>query len=415
MRILLLNQAFHPDVAATAQHAHDLARHLVAHGHEVSVIASRSIYGQTGATLPARETVDGAEVHRVGAGVFGKGGLLARAADFGLFYALATTRLLSLGVFGGRRPDVVVAFTTPPLIAFAGLLNRALWGTPYVYWVMDLYPEVAVAAGVMRPGGVAERVSEAFSRSCLRRAARVVALGRCMRERILAKGVDPARVELIPVWADGDEVRPIDPSANRLRRAWGLEGRFVVMYSGNLGVGHAVEPILGAMERLRARQDVRFVFVGGGKRLAGVKGFVAEKGLTNAMFFPYQDRASLGEALGVGDAHLVSQAPAMTGMIVPSKLFGVLAAGRPALYLGDPEAEAGRIVREAGAGEAIDASRPDAEDRLVAAIERWASSPGEAAAAGARGRAALVERYDRAIACESWRRLLEAVDREARA
>lgn len=409
MRVLLLNQTFHPDIAATAQHAHDLARHLVAAGHEVVVVTSRSTYGSAGATLAKREIVDGAEVHRVGFSLFGKGGTLSRAVDFGIFYLAATARLLAV-----KRVDVVVPFTTPPLIVGAAWLNRRLRGTPYVYWVMDLYPDLAAALGVMPAGGLAHRVFERLSRRFLRGAARVVVLGRCMRDRVAAKGIDPAKLVHIGVWADKGEVAPRAESEreeNRKRVAWGLTGKLAVMYSGNLGLGHDTEAMCDAMRRLRDRADVRFVFVGGGKGLAAVKAFAEREGLANVRFEPYQPREELGESLTAGDVHLISQKAELTGMLVPSKLFGVMAAGRPVVFVGSEEAEAARVVAESRCGAAV---REGDGAALAAAIERYAADPAERIAAGERGRAALEERYDRSIACAAWERVLREVAEEAR-
>ncbi|MFM7260870.1 MAG: glycosyltransferase, partial [bacterium] len=134
MRVLLINQTFYPDIAATAQHAHDLARYLVSQGHEVTAIASRSIYGKKGAVLPREEMVDGIRIVRVGKSVFGKSSIAARMVDFGLFYAAALWRSFNM-----RRQDVVICFTTPPFVALIGWLLRLVRGTRYIYWVMDLY------------------------------------------------------------------------------------------------------------------------------------------------------------------------------------------------------------------------------------------------------------------------------------
>ena len=401
MRVLLLNQTYHPDVAATAQHAHDLALHLVEAGHEVAVVTSRSIYGSKGAALPRREVVRGVEVHRVGASLFGKGGLLGRAADYGVFYLLAAWKVLLM-----RRVDVVVPFSTPPLIAGVGLLRRWLRGTPYVYWVMDLYPEVAVACGVLKDGGLPHRLFEAVSRRCMRSAARVVVLGRCMRERLRDKGIAEEKLALIGVWADAKEVRPVPRDENPLRREWGLDGRFVVMYSGNIGVAHETATLCGAMLRLRDDDRVRFVFVGGGRRLGEIKAFAEEHGLANVQFRPYQPRSEIPQSLSVGDVHLISQRPALTGMIVPCKLFGVMAAGRPVLFVGDPKAEVGRVVAEAGCGTTVP---PDDAQGLADAITALADRPDAAADRGRMGREALEDRYDRRLACAAWERLLVEV------
>lgn len=407
MRILLINQVFYPDVAATAQHAHDLALHLIKHGHEVEVIASRSIYwkggssGGAGELLPKREVVDGIEINRVGRSVFGKSNNLARAADFGLFYLAAM-----LKAFLVKQPDVVVCFTTPPLIALVGWMLRAIRGSRFVYWVMDLYPDLPVACGVMRKTSLIARVCERIHRFVLRRADRIVVLGRCMRSRVLEKGISNDAIEIVHVWSDTEEVKLIPREANPYRAEWGVGDAFVVMYSGNYGVGHDVQTMLGAALRLRDRNDIQFVFAGGGVRKKEVEGFITEHALKNAQSRPYQPRERLAELLTLADLHLASQAQSMAGLFVPSKLFGILAAARPAVFVGNADAENALVLEENNCGWVIPCGDIDG---LVALIEKLAADRTLARETGERGRAALAAHYSREDGCERWRRLLERV------
>lgn len=398
MRILLLNQVFHPDVAATAQHGHDLARHLVAHGHDVCVIASRSIYGQKGATLPRRETIDGIEVHRVGASLFGKAGIVARVADFALFYLLATIKAFTI-----KRPDVVICFTTPPFIALVGVMLKAISGCKFVYWVMDLYPDVLVANGMLKPRSLITRALERISRFCFARADRTVVLGRCMRHRVLEKGVDGERVVHLGVWSDQAEVKPIARSENPYRAEWNLGERFVVMYSGNFGIVHDVETMCEAARLLRDDQRIVFAFVGGGKRKREVEAFVAEQKL-DAQLQPYQPRERLDALLSCADVHLVSLLPGFEGLVVPSKLFGIMAAGRPALVIGPATSEVAIVAGESGGGMVFATGDAHA---LAAAIRDMANDSAQARIMGERGRHALQTRHDRQHTCEAWRRMLE--------
>jgi colanic acid biosynthesis glycosyl transferase WcaI len=404
MRVLLLNQVFYPDVAATAQHADDLARHLTAHGHEVVAIASRSVYGESGATLPKREVVDGIEIRRVGRSWFGKSNILGRLIDFLLFYAAAA--VMSLRV---KRPDVVVAFTTPPYIGMVGWLLRLLRRCRFVYWCMDLYPDAAVACEVLSGKSPAVGVLDAVNRFIMRRADRVVVLGRCMRDRVLGKGIDEEQVELIGVWSDGDELKPIERSSNPYRKEWGLGDAFVVMYSGNFGLGHDVETMCLAAERLREREDIRFVFVGGGRKKAEVERFVAERGLGNAVLAPYQPREKLAESLSCADVHLATLLEGAEGALVPCKLFGIMAAARPTAFIGHPDSELARVLEETESGRCI---RQGDVDGLVSFLEELASDRTKGEAMGARAQEALARVYSRERACEAWRELLESLTSE---
>ncbi len=408
MRVLLLNQVYHPDPAATAQHADDLARHLVREGHEVHVIASRALYGSKGAALPARETIEGVQVHRVGRSIFGKASILARVADFGLFYLFAL-----LKAFAVPKPDVVVCFTTPPFIALAGWSLRLLRGSRFVYWVMDLYPDLPVACGVMKPDSITTRLFEAINRFCLKRADRTVVLGRCMQQRVLDKGAPADRVVHIGVWPGQRDSADAPPPArldNPYRKEWQLGDRFVVMYSGNFGLGHDVETMLEAAKSLHEDPEwadrVRFVFAGGGKKKTTVEAFVHEHKLTNCVLAPYQPRERLSDSLSCADLHLASLLEGVEGIMVPCKLFGIMAAARPCAFIGHPTSELSRVLAENDAGTTV---RQGESDALAAFIKGLADDPERALRLGANARRALDTAYSTDAACRQWQRLLEAV------
>jgi colanic acid biosynthesis glycosyl transferase WcaI len=398
MRILFLNQAFYPDHVATAQHAHDLAKHLVLQGHDVAVIASRSIYGDKGATLPKREMVDGIEIHRVGGSLFGKASIFARIIDFALFYVLATAKALLI-----KRPDVIVPFTTPPFIALVGWLMQVTKRCKYVYWVMDLYPDLPVKYGVFKPNGLTARFFEQINRFCMRRADRVVVLGRCTQGLVIGKGVPQDKIALIGPWADMDELEPVSREDNPLREAWGLNDKFVVMYSGNLGLAHDIDTLGQAMLRLKDRDEMRFVFVGSGKRMTLMREFVDANRLTNVIFKPYQPREKIRESLSLADLHMISLSEPMTGILVPSKLFGIMAAGRASVFIGSPESQISLILTESGCGKTI---RVGDGNGLTQSINELAGDRAACDEMGSLARKAMADTYDRRHMCVAWERLL---------
>ncbi len=400
-RTLIMNQAFWPDNVATAQHCHDLAKHLVASGHDVTVIACRSRYDGGEGLLPRRETVDGIHVIRVGRSLFEKRRVLARSADFLTFVLLSTVAALRR-----RRFDTVICCTTPPFIGVAGLLVTRLRGGALVLWMMDLYPEVAIAVGLLREGSPACDAFRAVDRACLSRADAVVVLGDRMRERVSGKGCAVRRIETIHVWSDGDEIRPQPAAASPLRAQWGLEGKFVVQYSGNFGLGHEGRTIFDAMEALRGDPSVRWLFVGGGRKRSMLGSFLAESGVPNVESRPYQPREALSATLAVGDVHLVSVDADFAGIIVPSKFYGALAAGRPVLYVGPRRTEIADAIEEFGCGIVVEPGRPD---ELVAAIRRLAADPALVASMGSRARAGFESRFSRRLACDRWVALLDEV------
>jgi colanic acid biosynthesis glycosyl transferase WcaI len=380
VRVLLLNQFFHPDLAAVAQMATDLAVDLAAAGLDVTAVASRGSY-LGGALLPPTETYRGVRTVRVPCTSFGKGSLFGRVADYGSFYASAAARSAM------EQSDVVIAMSTPPLVASIGAGLKHAKDTRLVYWVQDLYPELAVAFGVLEPTSTATRVFERASRLVLRSADAVVAIGGTMADRIERKGVPRERIHVIPNWADGSGIRPIPPESNPFRRAHGLDGKRVVLYSGNMGRGHDMTTLLSAAHALRDEQDVVFVFIGEGlKRQEVVE---AAKGNPAIRLLPYQAREDLAFSLSAGDVHAVTQDANTDGLLEPSKLYGILAAGRPVLYIGPPSTEVARVVLDEGVGHVV--ANGDVHG-AVSAIRRLLD---DARGTGARARECLVNRHDR--------------------
>ena len=398
MKVLLLNQFFHPDLSATAQIETDLAEDLAAAGLEVTALATRGSYLGGGA-LPARDQHQGVAIRRLWATSLGKKTLLHRALDYGSFYASAALATATM-----PRQDVVVALTTPPLIAAAGMVARTLRGSRLVYWVQDLYPEVAVAFGVMRARSPAARIMGAVSRAVLSRADAVVALGEAMRERCIAAGARPDRTSVIPNWADGAAVRPVPHQENPLRPELARGARCLVMYSGNIGRGHDVVTLVEAARRLRHRGDIAFLFQGDGARRGDVERAAAE--LPNLLLARYQPRERLAASLSAGDLHLVSLDPPLGGLLEPSKLYGIMAAGRPALFVGPAESEVARTVEREGCGAAF--RNGDAEG-LAGAIAGLADDPGRREEMGRRAREALLARYDRRVATACFRDLVRSL------
>ena len=401
LRVLLVNQAFWPDVTATAQHAHDLARHMTAAGVDVAVIASRSLYGKSGEALASEEVVDGIRVVRPMRSAFDKRHMLGRAFDFLAFYAAAAIRALGLPRF-----HVVVCFTTPPFISTVGLLQKWLRGSRFVIWVMDLYPDVPVAAGVLRRNSLTHRLCTALDRLCMRHADSVVVLGACMRERVLRRGIDPDKIKTINVWSDPEEVQNAPEGARKLREEWGIGARFVVEYAGNFGIGHDHEALFGGMRECSDQKDLCWLIVGGGKRRQALEDFVAGERISNVLFKPYQPRTRLGALLGAGDVHLVTMRQEFEGLMVPSKFYGILAAARPVVFVGPEGSEVARVIRERECGLIVP---PGDGHALSAALQHLQSNPETGRRMGLRGHQAMIDQFQARIACDAWLQLLRQV------
>ena len=238
MKVLLLDQAFYPDVVAVAQYASDLSRTLAARGHEVTVVASQRGYDDSSMRFQRRQTWHGVQIVRVLCTGFGKGAKWRRAADFATFLGSCCIQLMML-----RRSDLVVSMTAPPLLSVIAALFAWLWGGRLVVWVMDLNPDEAIAIGWLPNGSVTAKFLEALLRFSLRRAENIVVLDRFMKDRIAQKGIAPKKVAVIPPWSHDAAVR-YDPAGRQtFRREHGLEGKYVVMYSGNHSPCHPLKTL----------------------------------------------------------------------------------------------------------------------------------------------------------------------------
>lgn len=396
-RIIAVNRFYWPDHSATSQLLTDLAQHLAAEGHEVVIVASRLRYDGPASPLPPRETHAGVRIHRVWTSHFGRHLLLGRAVDYATFYLTAFLALLRLA----RAGDTVIAKTDPPLISVVAWLAARLRRAELVNWCQDLFPEIAGALGLRWASGPVGGLLRILRNLSLRAARVNVVLCEPMRDRLLAEGVPASRIQVIHNWPDPG-IRPIPPEQNGLRRAWGLEGRFVIGYSGNLGRAHLPERVAELVRRTADIPGLSWLFIGGGAGLAALRDASAAAGLANVVFQPYQPRTLLAESLSVPDLHLVTLDPACEGLIMPSKLYGVLAAGRPVFFLGSTDAAASRLLRSFDAGLTLSASDPASWRAVVetaAACSAWTHM-------GAAARLAADHTFRVEFALASWLKLL---------
>lgn len=374
MRIIFVNRYFWPDHSATSQMTADLAFHLAARGHEVEVITSRQRYDDPAARLPPREVERNVTITRVATTRFGRMLLAARALDYLTFYASAWLALLV-------RRGIVVVMTDPPLMSVAAMFAS----TRRVNWIQDLFPEVAVALGVARWSGFLRAIRDLS----LRTARANVVLSDAMAARV------PWRAVVRQNWAD-EALHPVPHDSPT----------FTVGYSGNLGRAHEFATITGAMELLAKERNIRFVITGGGAQLAAVKQATASLG--NVEFRPYAPREALSESLSSADVHLVSLQPELEGLIVPSKIYGILAVARPAIFIGSADGEIGNMLTSHDCGFTV---APGDALALAARIRELAADRARAAAMGRRGLALYEERFAPAIALAHWERILSEAAR----
>jgi glycosyltransferase involved in cell wall biosynthesis len=341
MKVLLLNQCFHPDVVSTGQHLTDLAVELAERGHGVTVVASDRGYDNPAQRFPKRETWKGIEIIRIPSLGLGKRARWRRAIDFGSYMINCALRLALLPRF-----DLVVALTSPPLISVLGALFARWKGGRFVFWVMDLNPDEAVAAGWLRPDSVTARVLEAMLRHSLRGAERVVVLDRFMKERIVRKGIGDEKIVVLPPWSHDDMVRYDRTGRETFRAQHGLADKYVVMYSGNHSPCHPLDTLLRAAEQLQTHPKIAFCFVGGGSEFKRVQARAREQRLSNVVCLPYQPLDQLSASLSSADMHVVVMGDAFTGIVHPCKIYNILLIGLPVLVIGPAESHIGDILRE---------------------------------------------------------------------
>lgn len=289
--------------------------------------------------------------------------------------------------------------TQPPLFFAWGAVLSRLRKQPYYIVLMDLYPDVAVQAGVLPDRGLLTRILLKVSRFGLQRATGVFVIGRDMRERLIAIGIKPARLYFVPNWADQEAIVPITPKDNRLRCRMGWQGKFVLMYSGNIGVSHFFDDILEVSRRLRHLPDLLFVFIGRGRKLAQIERFQAQHSLKNLLILPFQPQDHLADSLSAGDLHFVSLRDNFTGLVVPSKVYGVLAAGRPLIYQGRSDGEIARLVEQEDIGLVTPLNDPD---RLEQAILSYMRDPDLVARQGRQARQLARDQYGKQEACHRY-------------
>jgi len=383
MKILFLNQFFWPDTAATGQLLSDLTEQMAASGESVSVICGSASYG--GTTSAPQPKV---KIHRLKNSAFSRK-VAGRMGSYLSFLGGALWLSLRLS-----PPDVVVTLTTPPLVSLIGLMVQKLRGARHVIWEMDVYPDVAVDLGVLERGSFAAKLFGWLADLPRRHADRVIVLGECMRDRLLAHGIPADKIFVAENWADRNQFSTFA----RREAPMVFNGPISILYSGNFGLAHDAETICSAMVELDKRknqtQPFRFVFAGSGSWHGWLQNVCREQKLENALFQGYCERQELDARLISGHIGLVTQKNECLGSAVPSKTYGIMAAGRPILFIGPKESTPARIIEQYNCGWQVECG--DVRG-LLELLDCLSAQPELIAAAGARSYRAFVANYQRSI------------------
>jgi colanic acid biosynthesis glycosyl transferase WcaI len=391
-RLLVLNQYYWPGVEATAHLLTELCEGLVS-TYDIEVITG-VLHDHEHA--PRSLTRNGVAIRRVRSTAYDRTGLVARASNYFTYLASALADGLT-----ARRPDLVLCMTDPPMVGAIGVAMSRRFGVPLVVVCQDVFPETAVKLRRLT-NPVAVLVLRSIVGSYLRRADRIVSIGETMRRRLIAKGAPEDRIVVIPNWVDPDEITP-HPRNNAWAEANGLTGRFVVMHSGNVGHAQDLETLVRAAALLRDLDRLEIVIIGFGARHDSLVELTRVTGASNVRFLPYQPRELLSDSLSAADIHYLGLVRGLAGYVVPSRLNGILSAGRPVIVAADGESEPAQVIEDAGCGIVVP---PGDAASLAAAIRVAYVGQMDLAIMGAEGRSWIVRHRAKGAAIDSYRQLL---------
>ena len=356
--ILFINRVYPPDYGATGQLLAELADALVQNGWKVSVVAAHQTGGDSQTSrAPADVSLPQPAVHRVRGLAFTRASNWQRALSYASLYPAILWRVLRL-----PRNEVVVTLTDPPLHLLLGPVIQFCKRSRLIHWAQDVYPEVAEELDVLRKGGLAARLLRSLSTWALRRHDTIIAVGACMKQRLLARGIDGEKITIISNWAVALKNSPPLPAHRNPQP-------FTVLYSGNFGLAHPFEGIVDAVKILeREGSQVRFIFAGAGAQRDSVCAQLA--GCRNVEFRDPAPLDKLQQSLASADVHLACMKNELLGLVVPSKVYGALASARPCIFLGPDPSEAARLLISSGTGCVLD---PMDGLGLAELLRRWSA------------------------------------------
>ncbi len=391
-RLLVLNQYYWPGIEATAHLLAELCEALAA-DFDVTVVTGRLPHPEGG---PGTVERNGVRIVRVRSTAFDRRRFLPRGVNYASYFVQSLRCALS-----ARRPDVVLAMTDPPFIGDVAWIVARRFRVPFAVISQDVFPEIAVELKRLESPALVG-VLRLLVNFYLRRADRVVAIGETMRRRLEEKGTRPDRIRVIPNWTDTEKISP-RPKDNDWSREHGLAGRFVVMHSGNIGHAQNLDALIRSATFLRDLERLSIVIIGGGARQGELAELAQRLEADAVRFLPYQPRDVLPASLSSADVHVVGLERGLSGFVVPSRLYGVLAAGRPVIVAADRDSETAEVVESSGAGIVLPPGRPEL---LAAAIRRAHDGELDLEEMGRRARAYVTSEADRAVAVRRYRDLL---------
>lgn len=403
-KILVIEQNFYPEVAAAGQLLLDLCEDLVRVGYQVKVITRnpKELF-QKKIKISKRENYKGVEIIRLKSTALSKYDTIGRVINYLTFHLS-----IFFHIIFSKRPDLVLVLSNPPFISFHGLILKVFKKCKVIYNVQDLFPDLVVELGKLRNKPFIFTL-KTLSKYIIRKMDKVIVVGEYMERKIredVLKDIEADHIVTIHNWADGEKLKVIDKKNNYLKKEWGLEGKFIILYSGNIGYLHEFDTIISAAEDIQNKgyKDIVFVFIGEGIKKEYIKKKAEEKGLSNILFFPYQPLDRLTYSLGLADISLVTLEEGFEGMVVPSKIYGILASGRPMIGVVGRESELTEIIKRGKCGKIV---KIGDYKTLSKTIIEYYKNPQRCIKEGMSGRKYFEKNFSRKIATRKYIKIIE--------
>jgi colanic acid biosynthesis glycosyl transferase WcaI len=402
-KVWIVSELYYPEETSTGYLLTKIAEGLAEH-RRINVLCAQPTYSARGVRAPSQEERNGVTIYRCRATTFDKNKLLLRLINL-------VTISLSIFLQAVRKigkQDCVVVVTNPPLLPFLVAFACSLRGAKCLLLVHDVYPEVLIASGISQPHSVFTRLIAWLNRRLYGNVERIIILGRDM-ERIVSKKFekDSRRTVIITNWADLDQIFPSPRNQNSLLEELGLSKKFVIQYAGNMGRTHGLESLLESARRLSEIGDVHFLFIGSGAKKRWLEEAVANHEIRNITLLGNRPRSDQSNFLNACDVTVISFMPGMAGISVPSRMYNILAAGKPIIAVADSDSELALVVKEEGVGWIVP---PDQPDKVVEAILDARAHPECVAEMGMRARAVAENKYSLSKVIESYTYLINSID-----
>ena len=402
MNILFFNRSFYPDTEATGQFLTELCEDLSKFGHNITVIAGRSYYKSNQKFfLLKKEKYKSIEIIRACGTVFPKRFLILRIINLATYFLSAFVG----GFTVKEKPNVIIALTDPPVLGLLGYFFSKWYKAKFVYSCKDIYPDIGIVTGKLKNPFI-NWLLKKINYFSFQSSAKVICLGEDMKKTIIKKGVNENKIEVIHDWADTDMLCPVPPSKNPFRIKHNMQNYFTLMYSGNIGLSQELDKLIDVAERLKENKKIRFFLIGEGADKKRLQKLVLDKILENVIFLPYQPYEELKYSLSASDIHMITLQKGLAGLVVPSKIYGVMACGKPFIALIDEESEIGNIVKQFNCGVVI----PPGDIRnMIGAIKQVFDHPEMLVEMGVQGRKVAEKYFDREISSKKFESVISTL------